>query len=48
MRIDYGPGYRLYYRKQGTASILLLCGGDKRSQSANIKRAHEIAKDWKA
>lgn len=48
MRIDHGPGYRLYYRKQGAAFILLLCGGDKRSQSADIKRAHEIAKDWKA
>jgi putative addiction module killer protein len=39
MRIDCGPGYRLYFTRRGTKVILLLCGGDKRSQAADIKRA---------
>jgi putative addiction module killer protein len=47
MRIDYGPGYRVYYAQRGSALILLLCGGDKRTQDADIKRAIAIAKDWK-
>jgi putative addiction module killer protein len=47
MRIDYGPGYRVYYQQRGEIIVLLLCGGDKRSQSADIKRAIKIAKDWK-
>lgn len=47
MRIDYGPGYRVYYQKRGPVIALLLCGGDKRTQNADIKRAHQIARDWK-
>lgn len=39
LRIDYGPGYRLYFTRRGRAVILLLCGGDKRTQAADIKRA---------
>ena len=39
LRIDYGPGYRLYFTRRGRTVILLLCGGDKRTQSADIKRA---------
>jgi putative addiction module killer protein len=39
LRIDYGPGYRVYYAQRGSALVLLLCGGDK--------RAIAIAKDWK-
>src|SRR6185369_1479332 len=46
MRIDYGPGYRVYFTKRGPLVILLLCGGDKRTQDADIKRAVEIASDW--
>ncbi len=46
MRIDYGSGYRVYFKQRGTALVLLLCGGDKRSQIANIRRAIEIAADW--
>jgi putative addiction module killer protein len=47
LRIDYGPGYRLYYAQRGKALVLLLCGGDKRTQDADIKRAIKLAKDWK-
>lgn len=46
MRIDYGPGYRVYFTQRGSVVIVLLCGGDKRTQSADIKRAIAIAKDW--
>jgi putative addiction module killer protein len=44
LRIDYGPGYRIYFQQRGPVLILLLCGGDKGSQSHDIKRAKEIAK----
>lgn len=47
MRIDYGPGYRVYYAQRGNVRVLLCCGGDKRTQDADIKRAIAIAKDWK-
>ncbi|MCL2791435.1 MAG: type II toxin-antitoxin system RelE/ParE family toxin [Desulfobulbus sp.] len=46
MRIDAGPGYRLYFTRRGTAIIILLCGGDKHTQDADIKRAAMIAKRW--
>lgn len=39
MRINYGPGYRVYFTRRGSKVILLLCGGDKRTQAADIKRA---------
>ena len=45
MRIDYGPGYRLYYVIRSKRVVFLLCGGDKRSQSADIKRAVKLAKE---
>ena len=48
LRIDYGPGYRVYYLQDGERLILLLCGGDKSSQGKDIKEAHRIAEDWKA
>jgi putative addiction module killer protein len=41
LRIDCGPGYRVYYAQAGKELILLLCGGDKRKQDADIKRAME-------
>ena len=46
LRIDYGPGYRLYLVKRGTVLIILLCGGDKGSQARDIKRAKQMAKDY--
>src|SRR5688572_19325404 len=46
LRIDHGPGYRVYFVQRGSVLTLLLCGGDKRSQSADIRRAIEIANTW--
>ncbi len=43
MRIDYGPGYRLYFVRRGRTVVILLCGGDKRSQARDIARAVEMA-----
>ena len=42
MRIHYGPGYRVYYKDTGKEIIILLCGGDKRTQSKDIEQAKEI------
>ncbi|MDO9225580.1 MAG: type II toxin-antitoxin system RelE/ParE family toxin [Pseudomonadota bacterium] len=47
LRIDYGPGYRVYFIRRGPVVIVLLAGGDKSTQDADIKRALQIAKDWK-
>ena len=43
LRIDYGPGYRLYFTRRGLEVIVLLCGGDKSSQARDIKAAQLIA-----
>ena len=43
MRIDYGPGYRVYYKDIGNEIIILLCGGDKTTQQEDIARAKKIA-----
>jgi putative addiction module killer protein len=45
LRIDYGPGYRVYFTKQGQHIVILLAGGDKRTQSQNIKTALRLAKN---
>jgi putative addiction module killer protein len=42
LRIDYGPGYRVYFTKRGKALVILLCGGDKSSQSKDIKAAQKM------
>ena len=42
LRIDYGPGYRVYFTQRGALLILILCGGDKRTQQRDIRRAIEI------
>lgn len=47
MRIAYGPGYRVYYMRRGSQLVILLCGGDKSTQAADIKRAKAIALDWR-
>ena len=46
MRVDFGPGYRIYFKRQGSDIILLLCGGDKASQAKDIKLAKELAQQW--
>ena len=45
MRIDYGPGYRVYFVRRGKTLIILLCGGDKRTQDKDIKAAQRMAKE---
>ena len=45
MRIDYGPGYRVYWVGRGDTVVVLLCGGDKRSQDRDIARALELVKE---
>lgn len=47
LRIDYGPGYRVYFAKPGDSVVLLLCGGDRRRQSTDIARAIELFEDYK-
>lgn len=46
LRIDYGPGYRVYYRQRGPLLIILLGGGDKSTQDRDIRKAQALAKDW--
>jgi len=45
MRIHYGPGYRAYYIQRGRTVVLLLCGGDKRTQARDIPRAIKMAQE---
>jgi putative addiction module killer protein len=45
MRIDYGPGYRVYFVARGTAIVILLAGGDKRTQERDIATARELARN---
>jgi len=47
LRIDWGPGYRVYYALAGKACVLLLCGGDKCKQASDIRRALEYLKDYR-
>jgi putative addiction module killer protein len=46
LRIDYGPGYRVYFRRRGKTIVILLCGGDKRTQDRDIKTAKQLAAEW--
>lgn len=48
LRIDYGPGYRVYLSRQGPVIVLLLCGSDKSNQDRAIRRAIDYLNDWKA
>jgi putative addiction module killer protein len=47
MRIHYGPGYRVYYRQIGKTVLILLAGGDKHSQPADIRQALQLARGWR-
>ena len=47
LKIDYGPGYRVYLSKQGPVLVLLLCGSDKGDQDRAIKQAIDYLNDWK-
>jgi putative addiction module killer protein len=46
LRIDYGPGYRVYFSKRGNEIVLLLCGGDKTTQTNDIIKAKSLVKEW--
>ena len=45
LRIDYGPGYRVYFVRRGNTLIILLCAGDKSSQQRDIQRAKDMAQE---
>jgi|SRR5580698_9623125 putative addiction module killer protein len=47
LRIDWGPGYRVYYTLLGNVCVLLLCGGDKRKQASDIERALAYLEEYK-
>jgi putative addiction module killer protein len=47
LRIDYGAGYRVYFVKRGNIIVILLCGGDKSTQSKDIQKAHDLARRLK-
>ena len=46
LRIDYGPGYRVYFQKRGNTIVILLCGGDKSTQAKDIKTVKRLAEEW--
>lgn len=48
LRIDYGPGYRVYYLQQGDVMIVLLVGGDKSTQDRDIVQAKRLADEWRS
>ncbi|SLM90974.1 type II toxin-antitoxin system RelE/ParE family toxin [Brachybacterium nesterenkovii] len=47
LRLAFGPGYRIYLARRGDRLVLLLCGGDKSSQTDDIARARALAAEWK-
>ena len=46
LRIHYGPGYRVYFQRRGNTVLVLLCGGDKGSQTKDIDTAKRLASEW--
>jgi putative addiction module killer protein len=47
LHIHHGPGYRVYFQQRGNEMVLLLCGGDKRSQQKDIETALQLAEEWR-
>jgi putative addiction module killer protein len=47
MRLNYGPGYRIYFVRSGPTVVVLLCGGDKGSQQRDIASAKRLAQEWR-
>jgi putative addiction module killer protein len=47
LRIHHGPGYRVYFQQRGNTVVVLLCGGDKRSQAKDIRTAKRLAEEWR-
>jgi putative addiction module killer protein len=45
LRIDFGPGYRVYFVQRGSVLVVLLCGGDKKTQAVDINRAKQLARE---
>jgi putative addiction module killer protein len=48
LRVDYGPGYRVYFGQHGSDTVIILCAGDKRTQDMDIKTAQRYWADWRA
>ena len=46
LRVHYGPGYRVYFKKQNKEIIILLCGGNKKTQHRDIEIAKQLAQEW--
>jgi putative addiction module killer protein len=46
LRIDFGPGYRVYLAQRGNSLVLLLAGGSKKTQTADIAKANKLAREW--
>lgn len=47
LRVDWGPGYRVYFGRDGQAVVVLLCGGDKRKQDADIRKAVDLWQEYR-
>jgi putative addiction module killer protein len=46
LRIHHGPGYRIYFHQRGSTVIILLCGGDKGTQTKDVRTAKRLADEW--
>jgi putative addiction module killer protein len=48
LRIPFGPGFRVYFSREGDSVVILLCGGDKSTQARDIARAHDYWRDYRS